>query len=91
MNDGGRLARIAHLRGEADRLKATLQRETMKALVDRVVRDLNDAEAWIRRPSELHLDSRVAMADISLDVASARIEFLREALAVYGPAVDLNE
>jgi hypothetical protein len=91
MSDGDRLARITQLRVEADRLRSALQRATMKTLVERAMRDLDDAEAWIRRQSELHLESRLAMADISLDLASARIDFLRDALAAYGPAVDLNE
>jgi len=96
MTDNVRRARILKQieieTGEAARLSAAAQHESMKEFVSRAVSDLDEAMVWLSvkdrtRESE---DRWLSFVEAIIDLAASRIHIAREILDERGPHVMMS-
>jgi len=80
-----RLDFIEVQRAEAARLMSAANHDTMKAHVRLAVRDLDEATIFLNEKDVDHRPNILKMADLAVEIATARMAIVAKALADYGP------
>jgi hypothetical protein len=80
-----RSAIIETARVDAARLMSAANSDSMKRYIQLALRDLNDAISWLNHTDGDSATPVLAVADVAIRGATARLEFVAVALDRYGP------
>jgi hypothetical protein len=80
-----RLDAIELLRTEAGLLLTCASQEAARQLLQSAVRDLDEAETWVRSLEGPDCPPIIGLIDLLMELAATRVQVVAEAVRAYGP------